>query len=56
MTVDQKRELESQLWGVANVLRGKMDASEYKDYILGLIFYKYLSEKLEKYVKDSVPK
>ena len=54
MTVDQKKELESQLWGVANVLRGKMDASEYKDYILGLIFYKYLSEKLEKYVKDSV--
>ena len=48
MTTEQKKLLEKQLWGVANVLRGKMNADEYKNYILGFIFYKYLSEKLER--------
>ena len=32
------------LWNGADVLRGKMDANEYKTYLLGLIFYKYLSD------------
>lgn len=50
MTSEQKQLLEKQLWAVANVLRGKMNADEYKNYILGFIFYKYLSEKLENYV------
>ena len=36
--------LEQQLWASADILRGKMDASEYKNYLLGLIFYKYLSD------------
>ncbi|MFT9267869.1 type I restriction-modification system subunit M [Oenococcus sp.] len=38
--------LESALWSAADVLRGKMDASEYKNYLLGLIFYRFLSEKV----------
>lgn len=46
MTEEQKRRLESQLWAIANTLRGKMDADEFRDYILGFIFYKYLSEKM----------
>lgn len=50
MSEEQKRLLEKQLWSVANLLRGKMNADEYKNYILGFIFYKYLSEKLELYV------
>lgn len=54
MTEDQKRLLEKQLWSVANLLRGKMNADEYKNYILGFIFYKYLSEKLERYVNDKL--
>ena len=36
--------LNQQLWTSADILRGKMDASEYKNYLLGLIFYKYLSD------------
>lgn len=41
----QASQLESTLWNAADVLRGKMDASEYKNYLLGLIFYRFLSEK-----------
>ena len=36
--------LEQQLWASADILRGKMDAGEYKNYLLGLVFYKYLSD------------
>ncbi|MBY0380178.1 MAG: type I restriction-modification system subunit M N-terminal domain-containing protein, partial [Burkholderiales bacterium] len=46
MSEEQKRILEQQLWNIANTLRGKMDADEFRDYILGFIFYKYLSEKM----------
>ncbi len=45
MIEDQKQTLERQLWSIANELRGKMDADEFRDYILGFVFYKYLSEK-----------
>ena len=41
-----KQKLEQKLWDIANELRGKMGADEFRDYILGFIFYKYLSEKL----------
>ncbi len=49
MSEDQKRNLEQQLWNIANTLRGKMNADEFRDYILGFIFYKYLAEKMEIY-------
>lgn len=54
MSTEEKNKLEKQLWAVANILRGKMNADEYKNYILGFIFYKYLSEKLEKYINDKL--
>ena len=40
----------SQLWAMANELRGNMDASEYKNYILSFMFYRYLSEHQEQYL------
>jgi len=46
---EQKAKLEQQLWNIANTLRGKMDADDFRDYILGFIFYKYLSTKMELY-------
>jgi type I restriction enzyme M protein len=49
MTEAQKKELERALWGIANDLRGKMDADEFRDYVLGFIFFKYLSERMELY-------
>lgn len=42
-----KQQLASKIWASANEMRSKIDASEYKDYILGFIFYKFLSEKEE---------
>ena len=52
MSEDQKRILEQQLWNIANTLRGKMNADEFRDYILGFIFYKYLSEKMELFANE----
>ena len=45
MTSEQKQVLEKQLWKIANELRGNMNADEFRDYILGFVFFKYLSEK-----------
>ncbi|EMY3553590.1 type I restriction-modification system subunit M [Flavobacterium psychrophilum] len=52
MSDEQKKLLEAQLWAIANILRGKIAANQFQDYILGFIFYKYLSEKLEKKAND----
>ena len=49
MSEDQKSQLERQLWGIANLLRGKISADDYRDHILGFIFYKYLSERQYNY-------
>ena len=46
---EHKQELEKRLWAIANELRGNMGADEFRDYILGFIFFKFLSEKMEKF-------
>ncbi|MGP1449537.1 MAG: type I restriction-modification system subunit M [Wolinella sp.] len=45
-----KQQLAAKIWQSANKMRSKIEANEYKDYILGFIFYKFLSDKLEKFV------
>ena len=45
-----KQQLVAKIWQSANKMRSKIEASQYKDYILGFIFYKFLSDKLEKFV------
>lgn len=52
MSEDHRRILEQQLWNIANTLRGKMGADEFRDYILGFIFYKYLSERMLLYANE----
>lgn len=52
----QQAELQKQLWSIANTLRGNMDANDFKNYILGLIFYRYLSENLVNYVESKLLK
>ncbi len=49
---ENKQLLEQQLWNIANTLRGKMGADDFRDYILGFIFYKYLSERMNSYADD----
>ena len=48
----QASELSNQLWAIANDLRGGMDANEFRNYILGTIFYRYLSERTEMYMQE----
>jgi type I restriction enzyme M protein len=54
MTEDQRNKLKKKLWDIANELRGKMGADEFKDYILGFIFYKYLSERITNFVNKEL--
>lgn len=49
-----KQQLASKIWAGANALRGKVSADAYKDYMLGLVFYKYISYKEEKYLKEKL--
>ena len=48
-----KQQLATKIWESANKMRSKIEANEYKDYILGFIFYKYLSDKELKFLKDN---
>ena len=47
-----QKELCNKLWAMANALRGNMEAYEFKNYILGMIFYYYLSDRTEKYMAN----
>lgn len=47
-----KQQLASKIWESANKMRSKIEAGEYKDYILGFMFYKFLSDKEVKFLKD----
>lgn len=48
-----KQQLATKIWESANRMRSKIEANEYKDYILGFIFYKYLSDKEIKFLKEN---
>lgn len=50
--MDKAKEITNKVWNMANSLRGNMDASEYRNYILGFMFYRYLSERQEEYLFD----
>ncbi len=54
MSEELQQKLRTQLWTVANTLRGNMSAGEFMYFTLGFIFYKYLSEKIEIYVNDEL--
>ena len=43
---ENSKDLISVLWSGADILRSKMDANEYKNYLLGIVFYKYLSDSM----------
>ena len=47
-----KQQLANRIWASANKMRSKIEAQEYKDFILGFIFYKFLSDKEIEYVES----
>ena len=47
-----KQQLAAKIWKSANEMRSTIEANEYKDYILGFIFYKFLSDKEIKFITD----
>lgn len=54
MSEELQQKLRNQLWMVANTLRGNMSASDFMYFSLGFIFYKYLSEKIERHVNNEL--
>jgi len=48
-----KQQLANKIWESANKMRSNIEANEYKDYILGFIFYKFLSDKEVKFLKEN---
>ena len=47
----QRAELHRAIWQIANDLRGSVDGWDFKQYVLGMLFYRYISEKLTNYLK-----
>lgn len=54
MSEELQQKLRTQLWAVANTLRGNMSAGDFMYFTLGFIFYKYLSEKIELFVNEKL--
>ena len=47
-----KQQLAAKIWESANEMRSKIEANEYKDYILGFMFYNFLSDKEEQFLSQ----
>lgn len=48
----ERQQLYSTIWGIANKLRGSIDGWDFKQYVLGIIFYRYISENLTNYINE----
>lgn len=50
---NEREELHKTIWKIANELRGSVDGWDFKQYVLGLLFYRFISENIENYVNDN---
>lgn len=48
---DQKKKLQAQIWAIANKVRGAVDGWDFKQYVLGTLFYRFISENFKKYME-----
>ena len=56
MTKEQERaELHRTIWQIANDLRGSVDGWDFKQYVLGMLFYRFISENLSSYINTNEP-
>ncbi len=51
----ERTRLHSTIWKIANNLRGSIDGWDFKQYVLGMLFYRFISENLTKYINDHEP-
>ena len=49
----EREELHKAIWGIADELRGSVDGWDFKSYVLGIMFYRYISENLTNYINDN---
>ena len=49
----ERAELHRTIWGIANDLRGSVDGWDFKQYVLGMLFYRYISENLTNYINQN---
>ena len=49
----EREELHKTMWKIANELRGSVDGWDFKQYVLGLLFYRFISENIENYVNEN---
>lgn len=49
-STQQKQELFKSIWAIANELRGSVDGWDFKQYVLGMLFYRYISENITRYI------
>ncbi len=52
-SVEQREELHKTIWKIANDLRGSVDGWDFKNYVLGFLFYYFISEKLKNSIEES---
>ena len=52
----EREELHKTIWKIANDLRGSVDGWDFKQYVLGLLFYRFISENIENYVNENQKK
>ena len=50
MREQERAELHKTIWNIANDLRGSVDGWDFKSYVLGMLFYRYISENLVNYI------
>jgi type I restriction enzyme M protein len=50
LAIDEKAELHKTIWKIANELRGSVDSWDFKSYVLGILFYRFISENLTDYL------
>lgn len=53
-STQQKQELFKSIWAIANELRGSVDGWDFKQYVLGMLFYRYISENITNYPVQSM--